>query len=95
MAEYCSKITECYIKMTYSKHKMTEYRCDGGLGAAVRGVGGWSTRGRCIGRCGMKVRHAGAHGHMGRWGTHGHRVRGARMVNGARGWLDRSVGWLV
>jgi hypothetical protein len=35
MAEYCSKmiehiskISERYIKMVYSKHKMTEYRSD-------------------------------------------------------------------
>jgi hypothetical protein len=47
MVEYCSKmtkhiskITERYIKMAYSKHKITEYRGDGGLGAAARGVGG-------------------------------------------------------
>jgi hypothetical protein len=38
MAEYCSKmnehiskIAERYIKMAYSKHKMTEYHGDGGL----------------------------------------------------------------
>jgi hypothetical protein len=45
MAEYYSKInehirkiTERYIKMAYSKHKMIEYRDNGGLGAAVRGI---------------------------------------------------------
>jgi hypothetical protein len=47
MSEYCnkmtkhiSKITERYIKMAYSKHKMTEYRSDGGLGMAARGIRG-------------------------------------------------------
>jgi hypothetical protein len=47
MVEYCSKMTEHiskiierYIKMSYSKYKMTEYRDDGGLGAAARGIGG-------------------------------------------------------
>jgi hypothetical protein len=28
MTEHISKITERYIKMAYSKHKMTEYRGD-------------------------------------------------------------------
>jgi hypothetical protein len=40
MTEHISKITERYIKMAYSKHKMTEYHGDGGLGAAVRGIWG-------------------------------------------------------
>jgi hypothetical protein len=62
MTEHISKITECYIKMAYSKHKMTEYRGDGGLGAATRTVGGWSTQGQCISRCVMKARRAWAHG---------------------------------
>jgi hypothetical protein len=39
MTKHISKITERYIKMAYSKHKITEYRGDGGLGAAARGVG--------------------------------------------------------
>jgi hypothetical protein len=40
MTEYCSKMTECYIKMAYSKHKMTEYCGDGELCAAARGIEG-------------------------------------------------------
>jgi hypothetical protein len=40
MTEHISKITERYIKMAYSKHKMTEYHGDGGLGMAARGIGG-------------------------------------------------------
>jgi hypothetical protein len=40
MTEHISKITERYIKMAFSKHKMTEYRGDGGLGAAARGIWG-------------------------------------------------------
>jgi hypothetical protein len=39
ITEHISKITERYIKMAYSKHKMIEYRDNGGLGAAVRGIG--------------------------------------------------------
>jgi hypothetical protein len=31
MNEHISKITERYIKMAYSKHKMSEYHGDGGL----------------------------------------------------------------
>jgi hypothetical protein len=31
----------------------------------------------------------------GRWGMHGRGVGGARTVDGARGRLDRFVGWLV
>jgi hypothetical protein len=50
MTEHISKIIERYIKMAYSKYKMTEYRGDGGLGAAPRaGSGGWSTRDQHIG----------------------------------------------
>jgi hypothetical protein len=37
MIEYISKITERYIKMAYSKHKMTEYRSDGGLDVSKAG----------------------------------------------------------
>jgi hypothetical protein len=40
MTEHISKITERYIKMAYSKYKITEYGGDGGLGAAARGVRG-------------------------------------------------------
>jgi hypothetical protein len=40
ITEHISKITERYIKMAYSKHKMTEYHGDGGLGAAVRRIRG-------------------------------------------------------
>jgi hypothetical protein len=37
MIEYISKITERYIKIAYSKHKMTEYRSDGGLDVSKAG----------------------------------------------------------
>jgi hypothetical protein len=40
MTEHISKIIERYIKMAYSKHKMTKYCGDGGLGTAARGMGG-------------------------------------------------------
>jgi hypothetical protein len=40
MTEHISKITERYIKMAYSKHKMTEHHGGGGLGAAARGIVG-------------------------------------------------------
>jgi hypothetical protein len=39
MTEHISKIIERYIKMAYSKHKMTKYCGDGGLGTAARGMG--------------------------------------------------------
>jgi hypothetical protein len=84
MVEYCSKmtehinkITERYIKMAYSKHKMTEGHGDGGLGAAARGINGWSTWGRRVGRCGMKARHARARGSVGHTRVRG---GGARTI---------------
>jgi hypothetical protein len=40
MIEYISKITERYIKMTYSNHKITEYHSDGGLDVTTRGIEG-------------------------------------------------------
>jgi hypothetical protein len=92
MAEYCSKmtehlskITERYIKMAYSKHKMTEYRGDGGLGAAVHGTRGMvnvgsahrSMQDESEARASARVSGEGA----------GARGRRAHMVSGARGWL--------
>jgi hypothetical protein len=44
MTEHISKITERYIKMAYSKNKMTEYRGDSGLGTVTRGIGGGGRR---------------------------------------------------
>jgi hypothetical protein len=91
MAEYCSKmtehiskITERYFKMAYSKHKMTEYRGDGGLGMATHGVRGLVNAGSVH----QSMRdeneaHTGA------------QVGGERASGDARGWLDRSIGWLV
>jgi hypothetical protein len=74
MVEYCtkinehiSKITERYIKMAYSKHKMIEYRGDGGLGAATRGIGGWSMRGRRGARVGGARTSAGLVAHEVDW----------------------------
>jgi hypothetical protein len=40
MIKYISKITEHYIKMTYSKYKMIEYHNDGGLDVTTRGIEG-------------------------------------------------------
>jgi hypothetical protein len=99
MTEHISKITECYIKMAYSKYKMTEYRGDGGLGAAARGIGGLVNAGsahRSM-RDESEVRGGARVGgeRASQWGTHGREVGGARAVGGTRGWLDRSVGWLV
>jgi hypothetical protein len=94
MAEHFSKITERYIKMAYSKHKMTEYHGDGGLGAAARGIGGWSTRGQRIDRCGIKVRRARAHGLVGSAWAHGSVGHARAWVGGAHGmWRTGLVGW--
>jgi hypothetical protein len=77
--------------MAYSKHKMIEYHGDGGLGAALRaGSGGWSTRDQHIGRCGMKARHARAHGSVGSTRAWGQR----RTHNRWRTGLVGSVRWL-
>jgi hypothetical protein len=83
MTEYSSKITERYIKMAYSKHKMTEYHGNSGLGAATRGIG-VLMRDENEARTGARV---------GGWGARG--VGGARMGGDTWDWLDRSVGWLV
>jgi hypothetical protein len=74
MTEHISKITECYIRMAYSKYKMTEYRNDDGLGVVARRIGGLVNAGL-----------ASVHGHTGLWGACGHGVEGARTVGGARG----------
>jgi hypothetical protein len=97
MTEHISKITERYIKMAYSKHKMTEYRDDGGLGAAMRRVGGVnmgsahrSMYDESEARVGARVdgERAGARVGGARTGAGSE----ARTIGGAQGWLDRSVG---
>jgi hypothetical protein len=101
ITEHISKITERYIKMAYSKHKMTEYRDDSGLGAAVRRIGGLvnvgsahrSMRDESEVRAGARV--GGERMRAGQWGMHERRVGGTCMVGGAWGWLDWFVGWLV
>jgi hypothetical protein len=77
MTEHISKMTKRCIKMAYSKHKMTEYRGDGGLGAATRGIRGLVN---------MDSAHRSTRDEseaQGRWGTHGHGV----------GWTGPLVGW--
>jgi hypothetical protein len=108
MAEYCSKmtehiskITELYIKMAYSKHKMTKYRGDGGLDATARGIGGLvnvglahrSMRDESKLRAGAWVggERAGARVSGARTGA-GSEVR-ARSVAHEVGWIGLLVGW--
>jgi hypothetical protein len=108
MAEYCSrmiehisKITERYIKMAYSKHKMTKYRGDGGLGAAARGIGGLvnagsvhqSMRDESEVRAGARVggERVGAWVGRARTGV-GSKAR-TRLVAHRVGWIGLLVGW--
>jgi hypothetical protein len=81
MTEYSSKITERYIKMAYSKHKMTEYHGNSGLGAATRGIG-VLMRDENEARTGARVGGERAGSEARAWAvTHG------------IGWIDPLVGW--
>jgi hypothetical protein len=101
MTEHISKITERYIKMAYSKHKMTKYRGDGGLGTAACGIGGLvnagsahrSMRDESEARTGARVggEHTGARVGGARTGA-GSEAR-ARSVAHEVGWIDPLVGW--
>jgi hypothetical protein len=93
MTKHISKITERYFNMAYSKHKMTEYHGDGGLGTAARGVRGLVNAGSAH-RSMRDESEAHADARVdgeraGRWSTHRHGVGGARTG------LVGSVRWLA
>jgi hypothetical protein len=101
MTEHISKITERYIKMAYSKHKMTEYRGDGGLGTAARGNGGLvnagsvhrSMRDESEARAGAQVGGERVGAQVGGARTGVRSEARARLVAHRVGWIGLLVGW--